>query len=96
MCRSKTRLTPIELMFGFLSEPQHMPCLECGASVARAQRDEHVCEQERWLTYQMFQLRGEIERLEAEVRTYFSSPNGRFELWYAARQRRRGRPGSAS
>ena len=76
-------------MFGRFLEPKYMPCPECGASVARAQADEHACDRERWLDYQLFLRRDEIERLGSELDTYFGSPEGRFEAWYAERERRR-------
>jgi hypothetical protein len=66
-----------------------MPCSECGASVAREERDTHACEDERWLDYQMFRLREEIAGLEWGIAQYFDSPQGRFDLWYAALRRRR-------
>ena len=68
----------------------HMPCDECGASVARDEADEHVCDPERLLDYSLFQLRGEVGALDDEVAAYFESPLGRFELW-DAEHRRRGR-----
>jgi hypothetical protein len=38
----------------------YMPCAECGASVAAADREAHECEPERLLDYRMFQLRSEV------------------------------------
>jgi hypothetical protein len=75
-------------MFSSPSEPQYMPCPECGASLARTDRDDHVCEQERWLKYQLLQLRDETELFEAQLSAYLESPSGRFELWDAERRRR--------
>jgi hypothetical protein len=66
-----------------------MPCPDCGESVARAEKDEHICDDERWLDYQMFQLRDEVEGLEGSVAAYLDSPQGRFEAWYAALMRKR-------
>jgi hypothetical protein len=65
-----------------------MPCAECGASVARDESGEHVCDPERLLDFCLFQLRDEIERLDEEVATYLESPQGRFEAWEAERRRR--------
>ena len=73
-----------------IPQPKHMPCPECGASVARVEIDDHTCDDERWLDYQMFQLRDEVAGLDGGVATYFDSAAGRFELWYAERMRRRG------
>ncbi len=69
-------------------QPAYMPCSECGASIARDEADEHVCDSERLLDYRVFQLRGEIEGLDGEVAAYLETPLGRFEAWYAERRRR--------
>ena len=71
-----------------IPQPKHMPCPECGESVARDDRDLHACDDERWLDYQMFQLREEIAGLDSGVTAYFDSPQGRFEVWYAASKRK--------
>jgi hypothetical protein len=73
-----------------LPEPTFMPCADCGASVARVEQDEHVCERERWLDYQLFVQREEVERFEDDLRAYFDSPEGRFQLWDAERRRGEG------
>jgi hypothetical protein len=64
-----------------------MPCPDCGASLATAEREEHVCDPERRLDYQMFQLRDEIESFESEVGRYLDSSHGRFDVWRAERER---------
>lgn len=64
-----------------------MPCPDCGASVDQAERDAHVCERDRWLDYQTFGLRGELDAFEAELGSYLASKRGRFDLWYAERRR---------
>jgi hypothetical protein len=68
-------------------ESKYMPCGECGASLARGERDAHTCERERWATYQVFQRRDEIERFDDELAAFLESPRGRFELWCAERDR---------
>ncbi|MDQ3992137.1 MAG: hypothetical protein M3229_00610 [Actinomycetota bacterium] len=68
-----------------------MPCPECGTSVERTAAAAHACDPERRLDFQLFGLREEIASLEAGIRAYLASARGRFELWYAARERRRGR-----
>ena len=75
-------------MLPSLPQPRHMPCPDCGESVAVDVRDEHLCDDERWLTYQLFQLREEIAAFGDELGAYLDSPHGRFELWDAARRRR--------
>jgi hypothetical protein len=74
-------------MFPSLPQPRFMPCPDCGESVATDARDEHRCDDERWLTYQLFQLREEIGSFEDQVAAYLDSPRGRFELWDAQRRR---------
>jgi hypothetical protein len=68
-------------------EPRFTPCAECGASVAREERDEHVCELERWLDHHVDRLRAELEALEDDFGAYLQTPRGRFEAWYAERRR---------
>lgn len=73
-----------------LSFPQspYMPCPECGASVARGEEQSHACEEERRLDFHLFQLRGEVTEFEAQLGAYLDSPQGRFALWCAERDRR--------
>jgi hypothetical protein len=68
---------------------RYMPCPDCGASLELGERSGHVCEHERWLDFQLFQLRHEIDLFAAELGAYLTSPRGRFEAWYAARTRDR-------
>jgi hypothetical protein len=74
-------------MFAFFAHSKYMPCADCGASLAGVEQDEHICDAERRLDLQMFRLRGEIARFEADLTVYLGSPEGRFESWYAERQR---------
>ena len=67
---------------------RYMPCPDCGDSLERRETSEHVCADERWLDYQMFQLRGEAACFEAQLGAYLASAQGQFELWYAERRRR--------
>ena len=67
----------------------HMPCAECGASVAADQHAEHVCDPERRLEYRLFQLKDEVARLEDGLREYLESPQGRFAQYMAEHERRR-------
>lgn len=72
-----------------LPQPRHMPCPECGESVALELRERHACEEERHETYRLFQLREEIAAFDDQLTAYLDSPHGRFELWDAARRRQR-------
>jgi hypothetical protein len=53
-----------------------MPCDECGASIKRAEQQEHECERERWVDYQLFLQRGAIERFEADFGDYLAEREG--------------------
>jgi hypothetical protein len=70
-----------------LPEPRFMPCSRCGAAVERGKRDNHVCSRARLVEFQMFHVRHELAALDAEVTAYFKTPQGRFELWLAERER---------
>ena len=74
-----------------LPPPAYMPCPDCGASVARAERDSHVCDEGRRLEYELFQLREETAAFGAALAAWLESPQGRFERFYAERQRTRRR-----
>jgi hypothetical protein len=67
----------------FLPEPKHMPCHDCGASLARETRAEHTCDAERRLDYVLFQHRHEVEAFDGELSRYLESPQGRFAAWDA-------------
>jgi hypothetical protein len=76
-------------MSAFFVQSSHMPCSECGASVAHAERAEHTCDPKRLLEYRLFQLRDEVATFEEGLRGYLDSPRGRFAQWLAERERRR-------
>ena len=74
-------------MFGSLPQPAHLPCPSCGASVPRAELNGHVCDESRRTRYERFRVRVEAERFDAELSTWLETPAGRFEVFYAERQR---------
>jgi hypothetical protein len=73
-------------MFVF-PQPQYVACADCGACVPRWESDEHVCDENRWLDYQLVRLRPEIARFEADLRDWLGTVRGMFELYYAERSR---------
>jgi hypothetical protein len=75
-------------MFGSTPQPAFMPCRTCGASVAREQQAEHVCDPEQRARYESFQVRLEVERFDGELNTWLRTPAGRFAIFYAERDRR--------
>jgi hypothetical protein len=77
-------------MFSFFTDHEYMPCEDCGASVARAERQTHVCDEKRRLEYELFRLScSEIAIFEDELALYLATLEGRFHIWYAERDRRR-------
>ena len=76
-------------MSSSFAHSNYMPCTECGASVAAAEREGHVCDPDRLLEYRLFQLREEVAGFDEGLRGYLESPQGRFDQWLAERERRR-------
>jgi len=72
-------------MFGYQSSAS-LPCPECGAAIPLDGGD-HVCDEERRRWHQLFLVNAEIEGLDDELRAYLGSTEGRFEAFYARRQR---------
>jgi hypothetical protein len=75
-------------MFGSPPQPAFMPCPTCGASVAREQEGQHVCDPEQRTRYESFRVMLEVERFDGELTTWLRTPGGRFAMFYAERQRR--------
>lgn len=70
---------------------RYLPCPECGDSIARSELAAHVCREERRLEHIALQVGVELAVFEEELAYYLASPRGRFELYYAARERVRRR-----
>jgi hypothetical protein len=47
-----------------------------------------VCDDERLLAFQNSRLRQEIAQFDAQLDAWLASPEGRFAVWLAERQRR--------
>jgi hypothetical protein len=73
----------------FPRDPQIAQCPGCGAEVPARALSVHVCDWWRWLDHQVELRKDELERFEGELTTYLESTQGRFDLWYAERQRLR-------
>jgi len=73
---------------------RYMPCPDCGASLERREKS-HDCEPERRLDFVLFQLRDDVAGFEGELAVYLATPRGRFEVFYAERERARRAPESA-
>lgn len=73
-------------MLGF-PQPHHVPCPDCGQSVARGQSDTHSCDEQRRLDYLMFQFQDEVAAFATQLTAWLDSPKGRFAVWLAQRGR---------
>jgi hypothetical protein len=75
----------------FASFPQShsLPCPECGVHVERTEAASHVCESERVLDYRISRIRHEIAQFDAQLASWLDSPQGRFAVWLAERERAR-------
>ena len=73
-------------MFGFPTPPSSWPCPDCGAAIS-IEEGEHLCDEERRRWHQLFLVNVEVEALDDELRCYLDSPQGRFEVYYAERER---------
>jgi hypothetical protein len=62
-------------------------CPGCGDRIAPRALAVHVCDWWRWLDHQVALRRDELDRFEHELGSYLDSSRGRFELWYAERER---------
>jgi hypothetical protein len=47
-----------------------------------------VCDDERMLAFQNGRVREEVAKFDSQLDTWFASPEGRFAMWLAERQRR--------
>ena len=65
----------------------HMPCPECGASVAAGEQEAHVCDPNRRLDFQLFRLRDDVDAFDEALSSYLESTEGRFAQWLAERER---------
>jgi hypothetical protein len=64
-------------------------CQGCGAELSARALRWHVCDWWRWLDHQVALRHDELQRFELELGDYLGTPRGRFELWYAERDRLR-------
>jgi hypothetical protein len=74
-------------VFGPFPQPPHLPCPDCGASVARGAAEKHVCDEQRKLDYRLLQVRDEVAAFDGQLSAWLASARGRFEVWLAERER---------
>jgi len=72
---------------GFSRDSQLAVCPGCGDEMILQALRFHVCDWWRWLDHQVQLRRDELRRFEQELGVYLETPKGRFDLWYAARER---------
>lgn len=73
----------------FPRDPHIASCPGCGAELPATDLRLHVCDWWRWLEHQVHLRRDELSRFEHDLGAYLDSPRGRFDLWYAERERLR-------
>jgi len=88
-CRRERELAlfPESGMSTSFAHSSHMPCPDCGASVAAGEQEAHTCDPERRLDYQVFQLRNDVADFDEALAGYLESPEGQFAQWLAERDR---------
>ena len=69
-------------------EPAYMPCDCCGASVARSEQADHICDAERVHAYRLFPFRGEVAAFDSQLAGWLATARGQFAMWIAERDRR--------
>ena len=74
-------------MFAYFPQAQFQPCPDCGAPVEAEEAELHHCDRRRFVEYQMLLLRPELIRFEMEMADWLRTPQGRFEAYYAVRER---------
>lgn len=63
----------------------HMPCPDCGASVAVDAT--HVCDAERQLDFRLVELGPDIARFDDDLACWLETPAGRFARFIAEHDR---------
>jgi hypothetical protein len=74
-------------MSAYFAYSSHMPCPDCGVSVASGDANGHTCDPERLVEYRLFQLRDEVAGFESSFRAYLATPEGEFAQWAAEQGR---------
>jgi hypothetical protein len=65
----------------------YLPCRECGVSLSSEQRSRHVCRPEDSVIHQVTRARVQLAVFENEVADFLETPEGKFALFLAGRQR---------
>lgn len=76
------RLLQRQMPFAFPT-PDHMPCPDCGASVAVAAEVPHVCDDERQADFRLIELAPDIARFDGDLAAWLETPAGRFARFIA-------------
>ena len=62
-------------------------CRSCGSELPARRPAVHACDWWRWLDHQVAQRKDELDSFERELGSYLETPDGRFDLWCAERDR---------
>jgi hypothetical protein len=74
-------------MYSFFLFAEYRPCPYCGVPVNQAQDEQHECDPERRVDWELFVMRDEVQAFDRDLVDWLGTPAGRFEVWYAERQR---------
>jgi hypothetical protein len=64
--------------------PTHLPCPDCGESVANGERETHQCDEDRKFWYEH---QDEVDDFFFQLAQWLRTPQGRFEQWLAVHRR---------
>jgi hypothetical protein len=69
------------------SIPEYTTCPHCGTSIARRALERHICDERHRVDHVSRLVSAEAALFGLEYRRFLASPQGRFEQFYAARER---------
>jgi hypothetical protein len=69
------------------ASPDYVDCPDCGTSLAPHALERHRCDRRHRDDHAARTARVEASSFVAEFRAYLATPQGRFEVYYAARTR---------
>ena len=74
-------------MYSFFLFAEYRPCPHCGIPINQAQGEAHECDPDRRVDWALFLMRERVEGFERDLTDWLATPAGRFEIWYAERDR---------
>jgi hypothetical protein len=69
--------------------PAYLDCPDCGTSIPVDKVELHACDDRHRRDHLERMTSAAVAELEADIRSFLQTPQGRFELFYAQRTRQR-------